>query len=188
MNGVFGARHRVPWTRRVAPVALACWAMVAAPAEARDFCAGMQQAIASATSDFVALKIANARGPAKSHPARALVPGGHLCEIRQGEATIEYRCRTTPANATSAQARAAFRRDVGRLRTCFAGIRARGHGDFTASRDLWGAVSWHLPRGLRAAVVFSISDEVVSVADRGGDEEIEETSSWIVIEKPAARR
>jgi hypothetical protein len=149
-------------------------------------------AIAHAAGDFAALRIAGTRGPAKAEPARSLIPGGRHCEIRESGGTVEYRCRMTPANASMREARAAYRRDVARLRHCLVGLSAKGHGDFSGTRDLWGAVSWQLARGIRAAVAFSIAEEIVAVAGKadahGDDAELDETSSWVVVDKQAARR
>jgi hypothetical protein len=182
----------------VAVFVLAGGAVIAPTAEARDFCAGVKRAIAHAAHDFAALRLAGARRLGKAQPARSLIPGGRHCEIRKIDATIEYRCRMTPANASMRVARAAYRRDVARLRHCLAGLSAKGHGDYAGTHDLWGAVSWQLAQGLRAAVAFSIAEEIVAVGEktavadnadaRGEDAALDETSSWVVIDKRTAGR
>jgi hypothetical protein len=179
-------------------LALAAVAIMAPAARARDFCAGVKRAIAHAGSDFAALRVAGPPGRAAAQAARPLIPGARRCEIRTAEGVVEYRCRMTPANVSMREARAAYRRDVARLRHCLAGLRAKGYGDYAGTHDLWGVVSWQLAQGLRAAVAFSIAEEIVAVGERpagadtaegrGDDAERDETSSWVVVDKRAAAR
>jgi len=188
-SDAFGARYRARRTLRAGIAGLLLAGVIAAPAAAQDLCAGLQHAIGFAAGNFEALKISRRRDAYDAFPARALIPGSDQCEIRAPDGGVEYRCRMTRSTATSAEARAVFRRDVRRLQNCFAGVRARVHGD--AAKAATGAVTWRPKPGLRASVIFFVAHDVVSVADgaAGSDEETvdEDTSSWIVIDKRTRR-
>jgi hypothetical protein len=186
MTRMVGARRRAPGLGRVAALAFGVCLTAAAPAAARDFCGGLRQAMTHAAQEFRSLRLALVPMRARTYPARSLIPGGRQCEIRELFDGVEYRCRMTRSGARPAEARAAYRRDVARVRNCLAGRRAEGHGDFAGAAELSGAVSWRLAPGLRAAVAFVVAEDVFFVADTG--EEPDQTASWIVVDKGRPRR
>jgi len=176
--------HCVPRLVRAAALAAGVGFMLAmAPAAAQDFCAGLRQAMAHAADDFRSLAIAGERGLGGARPARTLLPDGNRCEVREGSRIIEYRCRMTAIDASAAETRSIFRREVRRVRQCFAGLLPRGDGDYTGARDWTGAVIWEPRGGLRAAVVFVAADDIAAVADRDDDGPDEPNAVWIVVDK-----
>lgn len=177
----FGVPRRMPRLARIAAPLTVAGVLIAAPAAARDFCASLRQAMAHAAGDFRALKLPSER--ASVTPARKLIPGGEHCEVRDAEGSIEYRCRMTRADAAPGEVRAAFRRDVRRLRHCFASLSARGDGDYTGTTEWTGAVIWQPRPGLRAAVVFFAAEDIAFVADDGDPAADDANASWIVVDK-----
>jgi hypothetical protein len=180
--GAFGVPPR-SIARLAAPVGVAGFLLMIAPAAAEDLCGGLRQVMAHAVHNFATLKIAGERGRPGADPAQTLFADGNRCEVRETPHVVEYRCRMTPADAPSAETRVTFRRDVRRLRRCFPGQLPRGDGDFTGAVEWTGAVIWEPKPGLRAAVVYVTADETALVADRGEDPHEEPNAAWIVVEK-----
>jgi len=179
--GAFGVPPRAI-ARLAAPLGIASFLLVA-PAAAQDLCGGLRQVMTHAVHNFAALKIEGERGRPGADPARTLFPDANRCEVRETPGVVEYRCRMTPPDAPSAETRITFRRDVRRLRRCFAGVVPRGDGDFTGAVEWTGAVIWEPRPGLRAAVVYFTADETALVADRGDEPPEEPNAVWLVVEK-----
>src|SRR5687768_15870772 len=116
--GAFGVPPRAI-ARLAAPLGIASFLLVA-PAAAQDLCGGLRQVMTHAVHNFAALKIEGERGRPGADPARTLFPDANRCEVRETPGVVEYRCRMTPPDAPSAETRITFRRDVRRLRRCFA--------------------------------------------------------------------
>jgi len=174
----------VPKLARAAALAAGVGAVLAcAPAGAQDFCAGLRQAMAHAAEDFRPLIIPGERAQGRAEPARTLLPDGNRCEVRAGASIVEYRCRMTALDAPSVETRAVYRREVRRVRACFAGLLPRGDGDYAGIRDWTGAVIWEPRPGLRAAVVFVAAEDIASVADGGEDGPEESNAVWVVVDK-----
>ena len=180
----FGVPRGMPRRIRIAALAIAASLLSAATAAAADFCTGLRQAIVYAERDFTALAIAGERGRAGTAPARTLLPGASRCELRATRGALEYRCRMTRIDALPAEARAEYRRDVGRMRGCFAGMLPRGDGDYSGRTEWTGAVIWQPRSHIRAAAIFFVAESLAFVADDGEDDAIaDQTASWIVVEK-----
>jgi len=178
----FGMRC-VPGLVRAAALAAGVGATLAIPAAAQDYCAGLRQAMAHAADDFRTLLIEGERVQGGAEPARTLLPDGNRCEVRAGASIVEYRCRMTALDAPTIETRATYRREVGRMRQCFAGLLPRGDGDYTGIKDWTGAVIWEPRPGLRAAVVFVAAEDIASVKDSGDDAPEEANAVWVVVDK-----
>jgi hypothetical protein len=184
----FGMRC-VPRLARAAALAAFAGTTLAGAAAAQEFCAGLRQAMAHAADDFRSLIIAGERALGGAAPARTLLPDGNRCEVRESRSIVEYRCRMTALDAPSSGVRAAYRREVARMRRCFAGLVPRGDGDYTGNVEWTGAVIWEVKPGLRAAVVFVTADEVAQAAiahaaSSGEGEPPEEANAvWVVVDK-----
>jgi hypothetical protein len=178
----FGMRC-VPRLARAAALAAFAGSAFAASAAAQDFCAGLRQAMAHAALDFRALVIAGERVLGGAAPARTLLPDGNRCDVREAPGAVEYRCRMTAHDAGSAEVRAAYRREVARMRGCFAGLVPRGDGDYTGAVEWTGAVIWEPRPGLRAAVVYVAADEIALAASDGEDPREDASAVWVVVDK-----
>lgn len=179
----FGMRCVPGLVRAAALAALAGGMLVAAPAAAGDFCAGLGRAMARAGQNFRTLPIPGEQGLAGALPAHNLLPGGNRCEVRESTRVVEYRCRMTAPDAPPAEVRAAYRRAVARVRRCFPGRVPRGDGDYTGAVEGTGAVIWAPRPGLRAAVVFVAADEIALVAGNGEEPPEEANAAWVVVDK-----
>ncbi len=169
--------------RGFATAAAAALVTLLPASQAQALCAGLRQAMAHAAQNFEPLKIAGERGGPGAEPARTLFPDGNRCEVRGASSAVEYRCRMTRPDALPAETRATFRREVRRMRACFAGLLPRGDGDYTGAVDWTGAVIWEPRSGLRAAVVFVAAEEIALVAARGDEPPEEANAVWIVVDK-----
>ena len=179
----FGMRCVPRLARAAALAAIAGSILAVAPAVAQDLCAGLREAMAHAGDDFRSLVIEGERGRPGFLPARTLLPDGNRCELRAAGSIVEYRCRMTPLDAPSAEARTTYRREVRRVRHCFAGLMPRGDGDYTGAIEWTGAVIWEPKPGLRAAVVFVAADELALATDSGDEVAEEANAVWIVVDK-----
>lgn len=179
----FGMRCVPRLVRAAAAAAVAGTTFAAAPAAAGEFCAGLRQAFAHAPGSFRSLAIEGERALAGAVPARNLLPDGNRCEVREGGRIVEYRCRVTPPDVSSAGARAAYRREVARVRRCFPGLVPRGDGDHTGAVEWTGAVIWEPRPGLRAAVVFVAADEIALATSSGEDAPEDANAVWVVVDK-----
>jgi hypothetical protein len=179
----FGMR-RVPKLARAAALAAGVGSILAAvPAAAQDYCAGLRQAMTHAADDFQSLLIVGERSQGGAAPARTLLPDGNRCEVRTGGSVIEYRCRMTALDTPSVETRATYRREVRRVRDCFADLLPRGDGDYTGIKDWTGAVIWEPRPGLRAAVVFVAAEDIASVSSSTDDGPEESNAVWVVVDK-----
>jgi hypothetical protein len=179
----FGMRCVPRLARAAALAALAGSIGAAAPAAAQGFCAGLRQAMAHAAEDFRSLLIAGERAHTGAAPARTLLPDGNRCEVRESTRAVEYRCRMTAVDVPSTGVRSAYRREVARMRGCFAGLVPRGDGDYTGAVEWTGAVIWEPKPGLRAAVVFVTADEIALVASNDEEPPEEANAVWVVVDR-----
>jgi hypothetical protein len=180
---VFGMRCVPRLARAAALAALAGSIGGVAPAAAQGFCTGLREAMAYAAEDFRPLLIAGERAHAGAAPARTLLPDGNRCEVRESTRAVEYRCRMTAVDVPSAGVRTAYRREVARMRLCFAGLLPRGDGDYTGAVEWTGAVIWEPRPGLRAAVVFVTADEIALAASDGEEPPEEVNAVWVVVDR-----
>jgi hypothetical protein len=179
----FGMRCVPRLARAAALAALAGAIFAAASAAAQDYCGGLRQAMAHADEDFRSLLIPGERAFAGAAPARTLLPDGNRCEVRESTRAVEYRCRMTAVDVPSTGVRSAYRREVTRMRRCFAGLLPRGDGDYTGAVEWTGAVIWEPRPGLRTAVVFVTVDEIALVASDGEEPPDEANAVWVVVDK-----
>lgn len=182
-GAAFGMRCVPGLVRAAALAAVAGATLAAAPAAAGEFCAGLRKVLAHAAGSFRALAIDGERAAPGAVPARNLLPDGNRCEVRGDRHVIEYRCRMTPADASSASVRAAYRHNVARVRRCFAGLMPRGAGDYTGAVEWTGAVIWEPRPGLRAAVVFVAEDEIALAAGNGAEPPEDANAAWVVVDR-----
>lgn len=135
--------------------------VLAAPAMAQDFCAGLKQAVREASNGFSSVKTSTPHpafpGATGIFVARSIIPDGKDCYF-EAASGLTYAC-TLARNVEHQPNIAAYLSEVEAAEKCFAPVPAQRRGDPNRPRANGANTYWQIPPDVTLSIQLSLDPE-----------------------------